>query len=259
MIEFKPLEPDDIEARVQQVTEKGCSLLLYKDARCDMRILDETVGVMGWRDSYQSINGELFCTIEVWDAEKSQWIAKQSNGSPSNMEAEKGRASDAFKRAGFMLGIGRELYTAPFIWVDKGQLQKHYQDQRTGRWVCRDSFDVERVEVKDGRITDLAIVNGHGMYVYEMRRKPQKMVGGGTKTAEPKTAPQKASGGRYDKIRKLKAEAMALGVREEGIESWIAATFKGKAKKDMSDADIKATEEYLQTLIRDQKELQGNG
>lgn len=262
MIEFKPLEPEDIEARVQQVTEKGCSLLLYKDARCDMRMLDETVGNENWDCEYQSIDGRLFCTVGILCQTSSgnmAWVYKQDVGTKSNMEPEKGEASDAFKRACFKWGIGRELYTAPFIWVDKGQLQKHYQDQRTGRWVCRDSFDVERVEVKDGRITDLAIVNGHGMYVYEMRRKPQKMVGGGTKTSEPKTAPQKASGGRYDKIRKLKAEAMALGVREEGIESWIAATFKGKAKKDMSDADIKATEEYLQTLIRDQKELQGNG
>lgn len=92
---MRELRADEIEVRVAQCGQKGVSLLLYKDSRCDMRILDETFGVMGWRDSYQSINGELFCTIEVWDAEKSQWIAKQSNGTPSNMEAEKGRASDA--------------------------------------------------------------------------------------------------------------------------------------------------------------------
>lgn len=92
---MRELRADEIEVRVAQCGQKGVSLLLYKDSRCDMRILDETFGVTGWRDSYQSINNELFCTIEVWDAEKSQWVAKQSNGTPSNMEAEKGRASDA--------------------------------------------------------------------------------------------------------------------------------------------------------------------
>lgn len=92
---MRELRADEIEVRVAQCSQKGVSLLLYKDSRCDMRILDETFGMTGWRDSYQSINGELFCTIEIWDEGKFQWIAKQSNGSPSNMEAEKGRASDA--------------------------------------------------------------------------------------------------------------------------------------------------------------------
>lgn len=92
---MRELRADEIEVRVAQCGQKGAALLLYKDSRCDMRILDETFGMTGWRNSYQSINGELFCTIEIWDEEKYRWIAKQSNGTPSNMEAEKGRASDA--------------------------------------------------------------------------------------------------------------------------------------------------------------------
>ena len=92
---MRELRADEIEVRVAQCSQKGVALLLYKDSRCDMRILDETFGMTGWRDSYQAINGELFCTIEIWNEQKHQWIAKQSNGSPSNMEAEKGRASDA--------------------------------------------------------------------------------------------------------------------------------------------------------------------
>ena len=154
---MRELRADEIEVRVAQCGQKGVSLLLYKDSRCDMRILDETFGVMGWRDSYQSINGELFCTIEVWDAEKSQWIAKQSNGTPSNMEAEKGRASDAFKRAGFMLGIGRELYTAPFIWVPADKC--NVKQGKNGRQACYDNFHCEKVRIESGKITGLSIYN----------------------------------------------------------------------------------------------------
>ena len=155
---MRELRADEIETRVAQCSQKSVSLLLYKDSRCDMRILDETFGVMGWRDSYQSINGELFCTIEVWDAEKSQWIAKQSNGTPSNMEAEKGRASDAFKRAGFMLGIGRELYTAPFIWVSSEKC--NIKQGKNGRPACYDKFSCEKVRIENGQITGLSIFNG---------------------------------------------------------------------------------------------------
>ena len=155
---FRLLRADEIDCRISTVSEKGLSLLLYKDARTDMSILDETFGVMGWRDSYQSINGELFCTIEVWDEQKSQWIGKQSNGSPSNMEAEKGRASDAFKRAGFMLGIGRELYTAPriFVYADKC---KSLKQGKNGKMQCYDHFSVAKIMVVDGRIVGLAIRN----------------------------------------------------------------------------------------------------
>lgn len=154
---MRELRADEIEVRVAQCSQKGVSLLLYKDSRCDMRILDETFGVMGWRDSYQAINGELFCTIEIWDAGKAMWIAKQSNGTPSNMEAEKGRASDAFKRAGFMLGIGRELYTAPFIWVPAEKC--NVKPGKNGKPACYDKFRCEKVRIENGKITGLSIYN----------------------------------------------------------------------------------------------------
>lgn len=154
---MRELRADEIEVRVAQCGQKGISLLLYKDSRCDMRILDETFGMTGWRDSYQAINGELFCTIEVWDGQKRQWIGKQSNGTPSSMEAEKGRASDAFKRAGFMLGIGRELYTAPPIWVPAEKCS--IEQGKSGRMQCCDSFRCEKVRIENGQITGLSIYN----------------------------------------------------------------------------------------------------
>ena len=115
MKEFRTLTADEIEVRVGTVSKGKVSLLLYKDARCDMAILDETVGPLNWQKSYQLIDGQLFCTIDIWDEDKKQWISKQDVGVESNTEAEKGRASDAQKRAAVAAGIGRELYTAPRI------------------------------------------------------------------------------------------------------------------------------------------------
>ena len=112
---FRNLRADEVECRISTATEKGISLLLYKDARCDMNILDETVGAMNWQRSHSRDNAN--CSVSIWDAEKGQWISKEDTGTESRTEAEKGLASDSFKRACFNWGIGRELYTAPFIWV----------------------------------------------------------------------------------------------------------------------------------------------
>ena len=111
------LKPEEIEIRVQQVIEKGAQLLLYKDSRCDKRILDETFGIFGWKDRYEEVKGNLFCTISIYDDEKQQWIDKCDCGTESFSEKEKGEASDAFKRAGFNVGIGRELYTRIFYFA----------------------------------------------------------------------------------------------------------------------------------------------
>lgn len=114
------LKAEEIECRVGQQTKDKSkySVLLYKTARTDMDILDEVFGVDNWQVDYSMIGQMLFCTISVWSDVRNCWIRKSSNGSESNMEAEKGQASDAYKRAGFMVGIGRELYSAPQIWLD---------------------------------------------------------------------------------------------------------------------------------------------
>lgn len=112
---MRTLRADEIDCRVQSVKENGCSLLLYKDARCDMRILDETYGAMNWQRRHTRDNAN--CIVSVWDREKQQWIEKEDTGTESNTEKEKGQASDSFKRACFNWGIGRELYSAPIIWI----------------------------------------------------------------------------------------------------------------------------------------------
>lgn len=118
MKDIRALRADEIEVRVGQVTEKGVSLLLYKDSRCDKRILDEVFGIEGWANCYSEIKGNLYCSIMIYDDKTGMWIQKQDCGVESNTEKEKGEASDAFKRAGFNVGIGRELYTKIFIFVN---------------------------------------------------------------------------------------------------------------------------------------------
>lgn len=127
-IDNKPrtLKADEIECRVGTINAKGCSLLLFKDARVDMKILDETYGVGNWQRTHEVINSNLFCTIEVWNDRINQWVKKQDVGTESYTEKEKGEASDSFKRAGFNVGIGRELYTSPFIWIQPKADMKPY-------------------------------------------------------------------------------------------------------------------------------------
>jgi len=114
---FRGLKADEIDVRVGTVGAKGVTLLLYKDARCDMNILDETFGFDGWQRDHKQVKDNMFCGIGVFSDRLKEWIWKWDCGTESNTEKEKGEASDSFKRACFNLGIGRELYTGGFIFV----------------------------------------------------------------------------------------------------------------------------------------------
>ena len=166
-MEIRLLRADEIECRIGTINEKGLSLLLYKDARADMKILDETFGVFGWKRTHQSIDGNLYCTVEIWDNEKKSWISKQDVGTVSYTEKEKGQASDSFKRACVSVGIGRELYSAPFIWVSA---QKCKIQRRNDKLICYDKFSVSEISYsKDREIMSLSIVNcDTGEVVYSM-------------------------------------------------------------------------------------------
>lgn len=136
------LKANEISCRIQQVTEsKGAIVLLYKDARVDMAILDETYGPMNWQRKHDVVNGNLFCTIDIWDDEKKQWVSKQDVGVESNTEATKGEASDAFKRAGFNWSIGRELYTAPFVFIQLTDDECYVN--KNGKKAAKSSFGLE--------------------------------------------------------------------------------------------------------------------
>ena len=155
-LKFRTLKANEIDCRIATISEKGLSLLLYKDARVDQTILDETVGAMNWQRHHSRDNAN--CIISIWDGEKKQWIEKEDTGKESFTEKEKGLASDSFKRAGFNWGIGRELYSAPFIWIgaDKAEIKA----DKNGKFQCRDQFAVEQILYDSNRnIVALSIKN----------------------------------------------------------------------------------------------------
>lgn len=166
MCKFRDLRADEIDIRVGTVNEKGVTLLLYKDARVDMDILDETVGSGNWQRTHEVINGNLFCNVGIkLDGE---WIYKQDVGVESYTEKEKGQASDSFKRACVNWGIGRELYTAPFIWIKAGDV--NIIKGKDGKPTTRDKFFVEKISIKDKKIVGIAIRNKNVLENKEPKR-----------------------------------------------------------------------------------------
>ena len=205
------LKADEIECRVSVINEKGLSLLLYKDARVDQRILDETFGAFGWKRSHQCIDGNLYCTVEVFDKETMQWIAKQDVGTMGYTEKEKSQASDSFKRACFNWGIGRELYSAPFIWIPAGKvsIQMKEGSNKEKRYYCNDRFSVISITYNNDReIAGLVINNDKDQIIYELKAKAD--MGSRKEKVEPKG--KKESG-------QQKQEAKKEGISKEQMDS----------------------------------------
>lgn len=163
MLEFRPLKAEEIECKVSMVRESGVQLLLYKTARTDMQLLDETVGAYNWQCKYEEIKENMYCTISLYDKDKGEWVSKQDCGVESAFgDKEKGEASDAFKRAGFKVGIGRELYTSPFIWVssDKCNIKESTNAQGKKIYTTNDTFIVDSIGYsKEREIITLVIRN----------------------------------------------------------------------------------------------------
>lgn len=164
---FRLLNEQEIECRVSEIAKTGqyLKLLLYKTARTDSAILDETFGPMNWQNKYEVIDGKMYCSIGIKDPGTGEWVWKQNVGTESNMEAEKGQASDAMKRAGFVWGIGAELYSAPDIRIQGEKCNiKQYGD----KFRCYDRFTVEKIKYDDlGRICAISIkCNGKRCFVW---------------------------------------------------------------------------------------------
>lgn len=163
--EIRFLKAEEIEVRVGAIYDKGITLLLYKDARVDMNILDEVFGYDGWTRGHIMLGDSMLCEVKVRSRETGEWISKMDIGSPSFAEPLKGTASDSFKRACVNIGIGRELYTAPFIWLTKDKVNIK---QEKGKEVVKDSFSVQSIEYDEEKrsITGLVIVNQKGDVVF---------------------------------------------------------------------------------------------
>lgn len=176
MEKFRYLRADEVDARVGTCNQNGFSLLAYKDARCDQNILDEAIGTTNWQRRHYEVKGNMFCSVGIYDKEKQEWIWKDDCGTESNTEKEKGEASDSFKRACFNWGIGRELYTVPFIYIKGNTVQNS-----KGQWIpTYKSFTVKEMEVESGKITKLQILgytkeNGDEViYEYGMKSKQKE-------------------------------------------------------------------------------------
>ncbi len=160
-MKIRTLYPDEIEVKTQTVKKTGASVVLYKDSRVDMNILDETFGTMGWKNEHSVIDGKTFCTISLWDDEKNEWVTKSNvgsldSGAPGAAKV-KGEISDSFKRAATVVGIGRELYTSPFIWIDSSKIEI---SENNGRFNVRTDMRVNVIEYDENRrINKLEIVN----------------------------------------------------------------------------------------------------
>ncbi|MCB6514501.1 hypothetical protein LI139_02445 [Veillonella atypica] len=211
-MKFRTLKASEIDCRIQSIGQNktgavGTTILLYKDARVDMNILDETVGAMNWQRGHSVIDGNLYCTISIWDEEKEQWIAKSDVGTESNTEKEKGQASDSFKRAGFNWGIGRELYSAPFVYI---QLDKSEYKERNGKLISNAKFKVKDIAYDESRnIVRLIVVDSKGKVRYTLGENVQ----------------QQTQETVYN-WQTLKARATQGGISEEELVRYVTETFK---------------------------------
>lgn len=194
-LNFRTLNADEIDVRVGQVVfnekTKGCTLLLYKDARVDMNLLDEVAKPLNWRREHSRDNAN--CVVSIWDEKKAQWVSKEDTGTESNTEKEKGLASDSFKRACVNWGIGRELYTAPLIFVNLSD--GDFRHDSNGRHYLQNSikFFVKEINYDEKRqINKLVIVNqlGTSCFTFDKNAKVAAKKEPAKPAAQPKPQPQ---------------------------------------------------------------------
>lgn len=233
MTEFRLLKADEIEARVSHVTDKGVVILLYKDARCDMNILDETVGPMNWQRSHSRENAN--CTVSIWDVDKKMWISKEDTGTESNTEAEKGLASDSFKRACFNWGIGRELYTAPFCFFPANECNITAKK-------CYDKFELVSIMYDQNarKITSVEIGNRNtgkirtftnGMAKKSAAPKQQAPAPAPAPVAAPAPAPEPAKLSRGELLERCDS----AGINPD----WIAGKFGCNVFDELNEDSMK--------------------
>lgn len=165
MCEFRKLKASELQCKCTDTKFKGsATILIYKDARVDQRVLDETVGPMRWQKDYKEIDGKIYCGVAIKDKDTGEWIWKWDCGTEGNFEAEKSEASDAFKRACFNWGLGRELYDTPKIKI-KCPDSYYYNDKLTM------TFTVQKIEWDGDNLMQLVIVDRNGNKVYDFTEK----------------------------------------------------------------------------------------
>ena len=193
-LKFRKLKANEIDVRIGTISYnkpkvkesgiKGASYLLYKDARVDMALLDEVVGPLNWQRTHEFKDGKLYCNVGIFDEKNSHWVWKEDVGVESNTEAEKGQASDSFKRACFNWGIGRELYTAPFIYIRQADVDEDLSYLK---------LFVKEIDYTNDEISKLVLVDNKGNTIYtygvktqnKLKIEPKKEVQQPTQPNEP--------------------------------------------------------------------------
>ena len=235
------LKAEEIEVRIGTINEKGATLLLYKDARVDQHLLDETFGAENWQRDHKELKGNIYCGVGIRekiseetnfsDAKYGDWVWKWDAGTESQTEKVKGEASDSFKRACVNWGIGRELYTAPFTWISSDKYTP-YKNPKTGKLATYDKFKVDEIDYTDGVITKLVISNTKSnAVVFSMGSTKQP-----AKTAPKPVTDDKPTKTQLDTIYNL---ASGMGMSDDEIRKAIAKV----TTKDMADKSIKKLEE----------------
>lgn len=236
---FRALRPDEIECRVQQCTAKGIMLLLYKDARCDMAVLDETVGAFGWQRRHSVINNKEFCTVSIKNTATGEWIDKQDCGTESNTEKAKGETSDALKRACFSWGIGRELYTKILIFIKVPVVKDG------SKFVMEDKyakFTVSAIETdnKAKKILHLEISDKFNKKVFEWDNKNPPKYEDIQKDLEQEIS--------ADKIKQLFTVATKKGLDKTTVDKTILKKFKKNSVKLLTETEYAETLENIKKL-----------
>lgn len=248
---FRDLRADEVDVRIQQVKQeggkpKGLVALLYKDARVDQNILDETVGAERWQREHYEVKGNMFCKVGIKCGD--EWVWKSDCGTESNTEKEKGEASDSFKRACFNWGIGRELYTSPFIFIPADKVT--IKDNGKGGLACYDKLRVRKITIENKSITGLIIFN-------ETRREPCFIYGDDKLVDAPVN--RKKNGPTPEQIEWAKKYVVPFGAHQ-GEE--LAAIYKTdrahidilyKAATGKTDTNTMLAIETLEWLIKNQK------
>lgn len=249
MTTFRDLKAKEIEVRVGACTENGCSLLLYKDARVDRAILDETVGSGRWQNKFYEIKGNLFCSVGllvVMPNGDMQWIWKDDAGAPSNMEAEKGEASDAFKRACFKWGIGVELYSAPFIWFNKDNCNINHG--KNGKPACYDKFSVQDIVIEDKEIVSVTIKNDTKNVAFIYGPKAQQQASKNSSKPQQKAVNNSANSQQVEAAKQELNKAIEEYCERHGAD--VAKVKYGIAKRP----DYQPTVEFYQKATKEFQE-----
>ena len=219
-MEFRPLKANEIDCRIQSLSGEnsavGAVVLLYKDARVDMRMLDEVVGPMNWQREHKIVGDRLYCTVSIYNEKTCEWVSKSDVGTESNTEKEKGQASDSFKRACFNWGIGRELYSAPFTYIN---LQKgEWYEGKDGKPKSYAKFRVKEISYDENRnISKLIIVDSKGAVRFTM--------GGNAQQQTQETV--------YN-WKTLKARATQGGVTEDALKDYLKNELKVNNTDEMT-------------------------